>query len=311
MKKIILLLLVVFLQLSCQENKEKSTELDSNEKTSGTSLDKELNLTLEEQEDFKSQIIALSRKKDSLQRVLTKTKESLSRLNENKIDKGIEGVTKRLNELKGQKESFEEQIALQKKEIELATKKIELLKEEKVVYDDQKNALNDKGATPNEYVRVDSMLTGINKRVLEQTRKVKALKRSVADTEEQVTSIIEERTFLSAKIRENYNAREIFQEYAKDEDVKINALIARIDNEISGLSGKVNSINSQITGLNDDLARKDAEQTKELLEKAESEQTKNRLQIAAVLILILGGVFGALYMIGKKKKEQKNNKNET
>jgi hypothetical protein len=75
-----------------------------------------LNKTLEEQ-DIKQQIVALSRKKDSLLNVLKSTKESMARMNDSKIDKGIQAVNLKLNELKGQKENIEEQVALQKQEI--------------------------------------------------------------------------------------------------------------------------------------------------------------------------------------------------
>jgi len=132
MKKIILVLFVVLLQISCNK-KEGSNQLQPSSEISTTSGDNsELLSTLEEQEEVKAIIIALSKKKDSLQKVVLSTKESMSRINDTKIDKGIEGVNMKLNELKGQKENIEEQVALQKKEIDLATKKIDLLNQEKV-----------------------------------------------------------------------------------------------------------------------------------------------------------------------------------
>jgi hypothetical protein len=70
----------------------------------------------------------------------------MARMNDSKIDKGIQAVNLKLNELKGQKENIEEQVALQKQEIELATKKIDLLNQE--FYDAQHKALYNRGAAP-------------------------------------------------------------------------------------------------------------------------------------------------------------------
>ena len=131
MKKIVLMAFVVLLQIACQEKSEKESNLLNGKKVN-VEVDENLTSTLEAQEELKSQIIALSRKKDSLLNVLKSTNESMSRINEGKIDKGIEGVNMKLNELKGQKENFQEQTALQKKEMELAAKKVELLTQEKI-----------------------------------------------------------------------------------------------------------------------------------------------------------------------------------
>lgn len=104
--------IVVFLALiivSCSDNqKKKNTDVNINDNS-------ELLSKVEKQEDISQTIINLARKKDSLVKVLESTKQSISRMNDEKIDKGIEGVNQKLNELKGQKENFEEQVNLQKK----------------------------------------------------------------------------------------------------------------------------------------------------------------------------------------------------
>ncbi len=298
---------VVLIQISCKKNETNLLENPSVKETTAP-IDMELQATLEAQEDVKYQIIALSKKKDSLQNVLKSTKESMARVNDTKIDKGIEGVNLKLNELKGQKENFEEQAALQIKEIDLATKKIDLLNQEKVVYDAQKKALWDKGAPPKDFVTVDSLLAGINGKINEQNRKVKILNRNVADVEEQVVSINGQRNFLSTKIRENYNAQEILGEFAKDEETKINAQIAGIDTRISMLSGKVSSINSTVAGLNSEIAAKEATAQGDLLKETRQIKTKNRLWYAFIAIGFLIVVFYALFRIGKNKKNNKTKK---
>lgn len=306
MKKIILVLFVVLLQISCNK-KEGNNQLQPSSEISTTSGDNsELLSTLEEQEEVKAIIIALSKKKDSLQKVVLSTKESMSRINDTKIDKGIEGVNMKLNELKGQKENIEEQVALQKKEIDLAIKKIDLLNQEKVVYDAQKKALYDKGAAPKDFVQVDSLLSGINNKLSDQKRRVKSLNRNVADVEEQVISINDQRSFLSAKIRENYNAQEIFGEFAKEEEGKVNEQIKLIDEEITKLTGKVSDINSSVTSLNSDI-EKNAELLKEQQVADEnSSKNKNRLMLALIAVALLTVIFIVLNELGKRRKNKTN-----
>lgn len=304
MKKVLIVLFVVLTQIACDKKGNSSLETKPVE-TVTVAPDYKLELTLEQQEELKAHIVSLSRKKDSLQGVLKSTKESMSRINDSKIDKGIEGVNTKLNELKGQKENFEEQVALQKKETELALKKVELLNQEKVVYDAQRKALYDKGAAPKDFVKVDSLLAGINGKIATESKKVKNLNRSVADVEEQVLSIVDKRTFLSAKIRENYNAQEIFSEFAKEEEGIITSKIEAIDKQISELTSKVTDINSTVAGLNDDIAQKEAVEAEDQLNAENDSKTKNRLMFALIAVGILVLVFFVLNEIGKRKK--KNN----
>lgn len=103
MKNITILLFLLNLLTACSENpKANRNNLENRE------VDTIFSSKLSQQEEVKTLIIALSRKKDSLLNVMLATKESMERINENKIDKGIEGVNIRLDELKGQKENLEE-----------------------------------------------------------------------------------------------------------------------------------------------------------------------------------------------------------
>lgn len=302
MKKITTLALVAISIISCQQQNNKTTTLSNPETPAVSQSNTDLESHLDKQEDLKEHIIQLAKKKDSLQNVLKGTKESMTRINETKIDKGTEGVKAKLNELKGQKENFEEQLNLQKKEMDLATKKIDILKQEKTVYDEQKKALYDKGAKPKEFVVVDSLLNGITKKLLDQNKRVKTLNRNVADVEEQVLSITEQRGFLSSKIRENYNAQEIFEEFAKEEDTKITTQIAAIDAEMSKLNGDVSSINSTVAGLHSNIEKEQAEQDIKLSEVEAQEKTNNRLKIAGIAIVLIALLFGLFYIVGKRKK---------
>jgi septal ring factor EnvC (AmiA/AmiB activator) len=304
MKKLTLLLLAILLLGSCV--KKEDTE-NPEIKKEIVQTNSQLNKTLEEQEDIKQQIVALSRKKDSLLNVLKSTKESMARMNDSKIDKGIQAVNLKLNELKGQKENIEEQVALQKQEIELATKKIDLLNQEKVVYDAQHKALYNRGAAPKDFAKIDTLLGAINGKINEQKRKVKALTRSITDVEEQVISIVDQRDFLSKKIRQDYNAQEIFSEFAQDEESKINVQIKAIDTQISALTGTVNDINSSVASLNDSISIKTDQHDANAQSQEAADKTKSRMYYALFAILAVIALFSIFYFIGKRKKQQLKN----
>lgn len=303
MKKITLLVISLLTLASCVKKQDNENPIIKKEIVQTNS---QLNKTLEEQEEIKKEIIALARKKDSLQNVLKGTKESMARMNESKIDKGIQGVNLKLNELKGQKENIEEQVALQKKEMDLATKKIDLLNQEKVVYDAQHKALYDKGAAPKDFAKIDTLLGAINGKINEQKRKVKSLTRNISDVEEQVISIDGQRDFLSKKIRDDYNAQDIFGEFAKEEESKITEQISAIDVKISALTASINSINSSVASLNDSIAVKTEQHDANAQNQEDANKTQNRLYYAFFAIGIVIVLFGVFYIIGKRKKQQQN-----
>lgn len=163
------------------------------------------------------QFVFLTLKKDSLRTLFEQTEFSLEQIKSHKIEPGIEGINVKLNELKGQKENLQDQQDLQKQEIELAEKKIELLEDEEAVYAAQHKALWDKGAAPADFEVVDSLLNSIKISVSEQSNKVKNLKRNVGNIQEQVNSIDVQRNSLSTKIRNNYTAQKIFEEYSAEQ----------------------------------------------------------------------------------------------
>jgi septal ring factor EnvC (AmiA/AmiB activator) len=305
MKKITLLAICLITFASCVKKQDNENPIIQKEIVQTNS---ELNKTLVEQEEIKQQILALSRKKDSLLNVLKSTKESMTRMNESKIDKGIQGVNLKLNELKGQKENIEEQVALQKKEMDLAAKKIDLLNQEKVVYDAQHKALYDKGAPPKDFAKIDTLLGTINSKINEQKRKVKSLNRNISDVEEQVISINDQRDFLSKKIREDYNAQDIFGEFAKEEESKIAEQISTIDSKISSLTGNVNNINTSVASLNDSIAVKTEQHDINSQNQEDANKTQNRLYYAFFAVGAVILLFGVFYIIGKRKKQQNKTK---
>ena len=134
MKKYFILFLVSFALFSCKEQtnrenpftdqavaQDSTVVLQSNE----TQAEKEakLNLFNADYDNLKMQALSLQAKKDSLNKLLISTEESVKNINTNKLDKGINGVTGKLNQLKGEKENVLEQINLQKKNWILQLKK--------------------------------------------------------------------------------------------------------------------------------------------------------------------------------------------
>ncbi|MBO0592464.1 hypothetical protein I2486_13740 [Cellulophaga sp. E16_2] len=275
----------------------------------------------------KEQINFLIAKRDSIKGGLDQIEMSLQKVNNDKIAPGISGVNSKLNELKGQKENLEEQMALQHKELGLAEKKVVLLKEEKEVYDAQKKALYDKGAAPEDFVTVDTLLSDINDRLQEQASKIKNLNRSVSDILEQVASIEVQRNSLSTKIRSNYTAKQIFEDFSKEEKDRLGAQLLTVDEQLKLLVADEDELKKELLAYNNgltslknkqDISLEEAEKTaKEITDNADALQQKNladkdaikknRIIMALTGIGVLAVLFAVFYFIGKKRKAQKTN----
>jgi len=327
MKKYFILFLFAFALFSCKEQtnrenpfKTQTTEQDSiiavqSIETSEEKASK-LNLLTSDYENLKIQALSLQAKKDSLNKLLISTEESVKNINTNKLDKGINGVTGKLNQLKGEKENVLEQIDLQKKEVDIAAKKIILLESELKVYADKRQALYDKGSEPSAFVEVDSLLKNINENIATQKRVVKNVTRKIADREEQVVDIDASRKSLSDKIRSNYTAQEIYKEFVSEEKTRINELVSKIDSELKMITDQDVQLKTQIDALNKDLNQQKmvAEQSQMEKETAATvladelkskEKTESRMKLAGVIITVVAFVLLALYFIGKKRKQSK------
>lgn len=302
MRKIVVLTLAFLLQVSCQQKTDKQTVLPSATKVM-TPQEKLAEATrIKAEEDTKNQIVQLVQKKDSLQTSLKTTKESMSKINDAKIDKGINEVKAQLNELKGQKENLEEQLDLQKKEIELATQKIALYKQEKEIYIQHRTALFDRGAPPKDFAKIDDLLQINNTKLSSQNTKIKTLNRSVIDTEEQIRAIIEQRSFLSTKIRQNYNAQEIYEEFAIEEELKISTKIKDIDAQLLKLNGNKKDSVAIRTVILKTKENKPNNDTSKLIElPIDKDERANRLKTAGYAIAGVLLIFGIFYFINKKK----------
>lgn len=302
MKKIVVLALAFLLQVSCQQKTDNQTVLPSATKAITPQEKLAQANKIKEEEAIRHQIIQLVQKKDSLQTSLKTTKESMSKINDAKIDKGINDVKTQLNELKGQKENLEEQVNLQKKEIELATQKIALYKQEKEIYIQHRTALFDRGAPPKDFAKIDDLLQINSTKLTNQNTKIKTLNRSVIDTEEQINSITEQRSFLSTKIRQNYNAQEIFEEYAIEEELKISTKIKDIDAQLLKLNGNKKdsvAIRTVILKTKENKPNKGTNKLTEL--PIDKEERANRLKTAGYAITGVLLIFGFFYFINKKK----------
>lgn len=339
--KYVMYALFLSLLMACGEQKSKSNsleELKSKQQTTETvkvavvsykdsisNISDKLSDLKNTQLSAKQKLALLNRKKDSVSKLLTEVKKSLEQVNAKKIAPGIEGVNSKLAELKGQRENASEQLVLQEKETVLAEKKIVLLNEEKTVYDAQHSALWSKGAAPEDFKVVDSLLAGINGKIREQTLKVKTLKTTIADVKDQVISIDEQRKSLGNKIRNNYTAKQIFDEYAKEEqgrlmdqlkvigvNLEINSKESdSINGQIQYYSGNKNSFETkqynkeELAALNireSMEANAELEKQKTDLENSKKDKMKNTALVVVGLIALILVLF---YFVGKMRKSKK------
>ena len=338
--KLSFLLTALILLVGCvNQEKNNSKSLEELQNNQGKEINETNNLNqfqdsigsvMNDIEDLKSyqeakrqEIISLNKKKDSLNAILIQVQQSLSEVNAKKINPGIEGVNTKLAELKGQREDAQEKLELQKQEIILAEKKIVLLNEEKTVYDAQHQALWSKGAAPEEFKDVDTLLSGLNSKISDQAKRVKKLKSNVSDAEEQIQSIDIQRNSLSSKIRNNYTAKQIFDDYSKEEKVRLDSQLASIDerlkkiiNEEAGVSNQLAIQSSKKYSI--ESAQTEAEkaallskQTNEaqaasLLEQEAQKQKDDKKFTALIIVGLLALIIGVFYMLGKMRKARKN-----
>jgi chromosome segregation ATPase len=271
----------------------------------------------------REQINYLNSKKDSILRASEQIRISLEQINSKKINPGIDGVNLKLDELKGQKENLLEQQSLQKQEVLLAEKKIELQKEEKKVYNAQRQALWDKGAPPDDFKKVDSLLAGIDNYLSEQSARLKNLNRSISDIDEQISAIDQQRNSLSNKIRSNYTAQKIYEDYSAEEKARLDEQLISVEDQIKILLSEQADISSQIALSSGDKnymqIKQDEVKSLEMSENAKLEEIalqkqqlddkkakRNKRTFNAFIgILIAALIMYALYAIGKKRKSNK------
>lgn len=273
----------------------------------------------------KEEIAFLSQQRDSIQIALQQLKQSVAQINSKKIEPGIAGVNTKLAELKGQKENLVEQQDLKKREVLLAEKKLVLLTEEKEVYEQQRKSLYDKGATPDAFTQVETLLTDINSKMELQQKTVKTLTRSIDDLEEQKVVIDKQRGSMSSKIRDNYSAKQIFDEFSKEEQERLNEKLTSIETSLENILSEdqqldqslaitTNRKNSFETQKNKLEQEKAIQETNDLLAQQnaalESQQAKkdgdNKKWYALIGVGVLAIIFLLFYRIGKAKRT--NNK---
>lgn len=326
--KIFTLILISALITSCGNKKEDNVPLtqveqDNTELISITekykdSLDNvsQILKNLAEQKLTKEQAIAnLSFYRDSIKAKLESVKTSISDIKNKKLNANVNDVTAKLNEIKGIKEGLVSQTELKNQEIDLAKSKVEILNKEKIVYDNQKRALFDKGAAPESFVEVDSLLQSIDSKITLQNALIRNLNRTVTDNELEINRLDNNRKSLSEKIRKSYDAEKILNDYNEEEATRLEELISNHNNQIDQLSDEASSLNthhnilkSKTSNLQqkvtNNLERANQENQVETTKEFEAKKS-NGLKLA---IWIIGGVFVLmiiLYVLGKKRKNAK------
>lgn len=283
----------------------------------------EIKILIASLESVKEQIKYLEIQRDSVQNALKQIDTSVDQVKAKKIDPGIKDVNNKLDELKSLKEKIAELQDLREKEVLLADKKKQLFEEEKVVYAEQHQSLWEKGAPPEDFKVVDSLLANINEQINEQTNRLKLLKRKIADSGDQIASIDEQRTSLGIKIRNNYTAQEIFEEFSIEEKKRLEKQLVAIDEQLQLVFTEQKDLNTQLARYKGDetylqmkhsatKGQERAEQAKierETLAKQEMETLKDqrnqRMTNALFAICIVALVLFLLYYIGKRKKSAK------
>ena len=132
---------------------------------------------------------------------------------------------------------------------------------------------------------------------------------------------------MSAKIRNNYTAKQIFDDFSKEEKARLGAQLNAADEQLKLLIADEDVLKQELAKHNNGLAElqnkqnatlEDAKKTaQEALENADSLQQRNladmeaakksKLLTATAVVGIIALLFVAFYYIGKKRKSKKNN----
>ncbi|WP_339661087.1 hypothetical protein [uncultured Polaribacter sp.] len=267
----------------------------------------------------------IHKEKDSISIVLSQVEKSTEQLITKKIVPAIDSIKIKLLALSEPKEAAVTKLELQEQEILVAEKKITLFTEEKTVYDAQLKALRNKGAAPEDYISIKKTIEEIKRHIKAQTLKATVLKKSMIDLKEQTVSIDEEIDSLSTKISANYSAREIVNEYLKEEQLRLFNDLKSIDLNIESTNTKNDSIQHKIdfyTSNNSNFEAKvsneeklkafgnkvqnsvnpETASAKIALKTVDKEKMKNAAFIAIGFIAAILFVF---YILGKKRKSKK------
>lgn len=305
-------------QLKLQQGEASTT---TNYTDSIQQLNKKIASLSNSREAHQERIAFLTKRRDSVKGLLLQIESSLEQLKSRKIDPGINGVNAKLDELKGQKENFQEQQELQQQELALAEKKKTLLAEEKGIYDAQRQALYDKGAAPAAFGTVDSLLSGINDRIAEQATKIKNLNRNTSDILESVTTIDAQRKSLSDKIRNNYTAQEIFDDFSKEERARLTQQLKSTEEELATLLAGDYEMNTELalntnnkeyleskqnSSLEQSKASEENRMKDEALAMEKSARRQSRIMYTAFGLGAAAIILFLLYMAGKKRKKSKS-----
>ena len=272
------------------------------------------------QQTLHQKSVTINKKKDSVSTLLRQVEKSTAQIIIKKIAPTIDHIKTELIALSAPKENIISKLALQEQEVLLADKKITLFTEEKTVYDAQLKALKNKGAAPEDFITINKTLKEIQKHLKEQTLKAANLKNSIANLKEQMIVIDEQIDSLSYKINANYSAKEIVNNYIKEEQDRLFNELNAINLDLESTSSKNDSIQHKIdfyTSNNSNFEEKisNEEKLKTLgnkvqnnaitgttLKTVDKEKMKNS---AFIFIVVIAAILVVFYLISKKRKSKK------
>ena len=130
-----------------------------------------------------------------------------------------------------------------------------------------------------------------------------------------LTIFKQQREVLSKNIRNNYSAKQLFEEYHTDEKLRLEKQLENVTDNLNILLGEASSLDTDYMVLNSKKINLESLNTKvEIDESSNGKEIKdvdngieksNKLTLAAIVIIALGVLMALLYFIGKRKKNNK------
>ncbi len=194
----------------------------------------------------------LKEKRDSMLMASKQLKISMDKISSEKITPEVESVNLKLDELESQKDKLFEKRNLQRKEVVLTEKKIVFQNQNKNANLAVRRTLLEKKAPHTEIITVDSLLSGIEKKLNEQTKQLNNLNRSISDIDENISTIDLQKNSLNNKIRNNYTTQKIYIEFTDEEIIRLEKLIYKVEDQIKNTLIELEDLNNRIGLLADD-----------------------------------------------------------
>ncbi|MCB0593251.1 MAG: hypothetical protein H6557_09665 [Lewinellaceae bacterium] len=172
--------------------------------------------------------VSTTQTRDSLLQKQRFTQQMDQEIQERLVAKS-KAVDVQLGKLEEQKRSLQQQMDLEKRQVEIAEKKIAVLREEQELYESQRQKLWVDGAPQSTIDEAAAAIANADKNIEAEQKKINSASANINGLQETVAEIDIQLEALNASIRKSYTAKEILEETIAEEQEQLASEIAGLD----------------------------------------------------------------------------------